>query len=202
MKAVAKGIDVSTFQGTIDWEKVKADGVKFAIIRGGYGRHGIDERFEQNYKNAKKAGVPVGVYHYSYATTVANAKEEAALVLSYLKGKQFEYPVVFDIEDETQRSLSKSLLTDITKAFCESVEKSGYYVCIYSSKAFLTSKLDMKKLSRYDVWVAQWNKTCTYKGDYGMWQYSDNGKVNGISGNVDLDNAYKDYPSIIKNFIL
>ncbi len=195
-----KGIDVSTFQGLIDWEKVKDDGVKFAIIRGGYGRSEVDERFKENYKNARKAGVPIGVYHYSYATTVERAKQEAAFCLSYLKGKKFEYPVAFDIEDKTQTSLSKKLLTDITYAFCEEIEKHGYYVCIYSSKSFLTDKLDMKRLSRFDVWVAQWNSSCTYKGEYGLWQFSDNGKINGISGRVDLDRAYKDYPSIMKEY--
>lgn len=193
-----KGIDVSVFQGDIDWKKVKDSGVKFAMIRGGYGRSGLDEKFEKNFKNASAESIPVGVYHYSYATTAEKAKEEAKFCLSYLKGKKFDYPVAFDIEDKTQLTLSKKLLTDITLEFCEELEKNGYYVCIYSSKSFLTDKLDMKRLSRFDVWVAQWNSECTYKGSYGMWQYSDSGKVKGINGNVDLDKAYKDYPSIIK----
>lgn len=193
-----KGIDVSTFQGYIDWQRVKNDGVKFAMLRGGYGRSGLDERFEQNYKNASAVKLPVGVYHYSYATTVEKAKQEARFCLSYLKGKKFQYPVAFDVEDKTQLSLSKKLLTDIVYTFCNEVEKKGYYVCIYSSKSFLTDRLDMNRLSRFDVWVAQWNSTCTYDGNYGMWQYSDCGKVSGINGNVDLDKAYKDYPSIIK----
>jgi GH25 family lysozyme M1 (1,4-beta-N-acetylmuramidase) len=195
-----KGIDVSTFQGYINWQKVKNDGVKFAMLRGGYGRGGLDARFEQNYKNATSAGVPVGVYHYSYATTVERAREEAKFCLSYLKGKKLPYPVAYDVEDKTQMSLSKKQLTDIIYTFCDEVEKNGYFVCIYSSKSFLTDRLDMNRLKRFDIWVAQWNKVCTYKGSYGMWQYSNKGKVDGISGNVDLDKAYKDYPSIMKKY--
>ena len=195
-----KGIDVSTFQGDIDWNKVKKGGTEFALIRGGYGRYEVDEKFELNYKNAKKADMPVGVYHYSYANTVEKAKQEAAFCLSYLKGKKLEYPVAFDIEDKSIYSLSRELLTDIAYAFCNEIEKNGYYVCIYSYKAFLQNKLDMKKLSRFDVWVAQWNDECTYNGKYGMWQYSDKGKVSGISGRVDLDKAYKDYPKIMKEY--
>lgn len=198
MKAIAKGIDVSTFQFTIDWNRVKAAGIKFAIIRGGYGRHGKDERFESNYKNAKKAGVPVGVYHYSYADTIEKAKQEAEFCISYLKGKQLEYPIAFDIEDKSLTKLSKTQLTNITKAFCEAVEKAGYYVCIYTNLDWARNRLDMKALSSFDVWIAQWNSKCTYTGEYGMWQYADNGKIDGITGNVDLDYAYKDYPSIIK----
>ena len=193
-----KGIDVSTFQGKIDWNKVKNGGTQFAMIRGGYGRYEIDERFEENYKNAKKSGIPLGVYHYSYANTVEKAKEEAKFCLSYLKGKKFEYPVAFDIEDKSLYALSRKQLTDITYAFCNEVEKKGYYVCIYSYKAFLNDKLDMSRLSRFDVWVAQWDDKCTYNGNYGMWQYSDKGTISGISGRVDLDKAYRDYPRIIK----
>ncbi|MBO4338669.1 MAG: glycoside hydrolase family 25 protein [Clostridia bacterium] len=193
-----KGIDVSTFQGDIDWEKVKKGGTEFAIIRGGYGRYEKDEKFEKNYKNAKNAGVSVGVYHYSYANTVEKARQEAQFCLSYLKGKKLEYPVAFDIEDKSLLPLSKKLLTDITYAFCDEIEKHGYYVCIYSYKAFLNDKLDMKKLSKFDVWVAQWNDVCTYNGNYGMWQYSDNGRISGISGRTDLDKAYRDYPKIMR----
>lgn len=197
---MVKGIDVSKWQGTIDWQKVKDSGIKFAMIRGGYGQHKDqkDVYFERNYKNAKKAGVPVGVYHYSYADSIADAKKEADFVISYLKGKVLEYPIAFDIEDKTQGRLTNETRTEICKAFCDALEKAGYYVVIYTSKDWLVNKLNMSKLSKYDVWVAQWNAECTYQGSYGMWQYSDKGKVNGINGNVDLDYALKDYPSIIK----
>ncbi len=195
-----KGIDVSKWNGVIDWAKVKAAGVQFAMLRGGFGKTATqkDAKFELNYKNAKAVGMPIGVYHYSYAKTVEDAKKEAQFCLSYLKGKQFEYPIAFDIEDKSQANLGKDALTAITKAFCEELEKAGYYVCIYASKYWLDSKLDMAALSKYDVWVAQWANKCTYSGAYGLWQYSDKGRVNGINGNVDMDEAYKDYPHIMR----
>ena len=197
---MTKGIDVSTFQKEIDWKKVKSSGIKFAMIRGGFGRYEKDEWFEKNYKNATANGVNVGVYHYSYADTVEKAKQEADFCASYLKGKKLQYPVALDVEDSTLAVLSKSLLTDIVYTFCEAMEKKGFFVCIYSSKYWLTSKLDMKKLSRFDVWVAQWNDECTYTGSYGIWQYTDKGKVNGITGNVDMDYSYKNYPAIMKQY--
>ena len=195
-----KGIDVSKWQGNIDWTKVKSAGIEFAMLRGGFGKTAsqIDSKFEQNYRNAKAVGMPVGVYHYSYAKTVEDAKREAQFCLSYLKGKSFEYPIAFDIEDNSQANLGKSTLTAIAKAFCEEVEKAGYYVCIYANLDWLKNRLDMVALSNYDVWVAQWASKCTYGGVYGMWQYSDKGSVNGISGNVDMDEAYKNYPNIMK----
>ena len=195
-----KGIDVSKWQGNIDWQKVKASGIEFAMLRGGFGKDTsqIDSKFEQNYKYAKAAGVPVGVYHYSYAKSVEDAKKEAKFCLLYLKDKQFEYPIAFDIEDNSQANLGKEKLTAIAKAFCEEVEKAGYYVCIYANLDWLKNKLDMVALSNYDVWVAQWSSKCTYGGVYGMWQYSDKGKVKGIDGNVDMDEAYKNYPNIMK----
>jgi len=193
------GIDVSTFQGAINWARVKTSGIEFAMIRGGYGRFEIDEQFTRNYLNAKTFDMPIGIYHYSYATNTTKAKQEAQFVINYLKDKKLEYPVAFDIEDKTQMSLTKTQLTNIVKAFCSTLEKAGYYVVIYSSKYFLENKLYMNKLTRYDVWVAQWNDTCTYSGNYGMWQFSDSGRCAGIQGPVDVNYAYKDYPTIIKN---
>lgn len=193
-----KGIDVSYWNGNIDWTKVKAAGIQFAMLRGGYGTNGKDSKFEQNYKGAKTVGVPMGVYHYSYAKTVEAAKQEAKFCLSYLKGKQFEYPIAFDIEDSSQRNLGKATITAITKAFCETVEKAGYYVAIYSNLDWLRNRLDLNILKSYDIWLAQWASKPTYSGSFGMWQYADNGKLNGISGNVDMNISYKDYATLIK----
>lgn len=190
---VKKGIDVSYAQGKIDWAKVKTD---FAIIRGGYGRYEVDKQFNNNYNGCKENKIPCGVYHYSYADTTAKAKQEADFVISYLKGKQFEYPICYDVEDKTQSKLSKQELTDIARVFLERVQAAGYYVCLYSSKSWLETKFDLKQLP-YDIWVAQWNNTCTYTGSYGIWQYTDNAKINGMT--VDGDYAYKDYPEIIKS---
>jgi len=199
MKAKAKGIDVSVHQGNIDWEKVKTDKqVQFAILKCAWGTK-VADNFEVNYKGAKAIGLPVGAYCYSYAQTVEGAKKEAEAAIKILKGKKFEYPIMFDIEDDSQLNLSKQTLTEMCKVFCDTLEKAGYYVCIYSYKSFLTDKLDMKELSDYDVWLSQFNDTVTYKGSYGIWQYTRKGKVKGINADVDLDKAYKDYPSIIKS---
>lgn len=193
-----KGIDVSTWQGNIDWKKVKADKIDFAMVRGGYGNSGKDDKFEQNYKNAKAAGVSVGVYHYSYAKTTQESKKEANFCISYLKGKKFQYPIALDIEDESQRNLSSVNLTSVVKSFCSEVQRAGYYVCIYSNLDWLKNRLIMTDLN-YDIWLAQWTNKPTYNGNIGIWQYTDKGKVKGINGNVDMDTAYKDYSKIIKS---
>lgn len=196
-----KGIDVSHNNETIDWNKVKAAGVQFAMLRCGYGRKHpdqIDTQFERNYKECKRLGIPVGVYHYSYATTVEDAKLEADFMLELIAGKQFEYPVAFDIEDKTQKFLGKNLLTEIAMAFCDKIEKAGYYTAIYSNPDWLINRLDRDKLSRFDLWLAEWRTTKTYTGAHGIWQYTDKGTVNGIAKAVDMDIAYKNYPDIIK----
>lgn len=197
-----KGIDVSTWQGDIDWKKVKADGIEFAMLRSSFGKENIekqtDNKFHQNYKNAKAAGMPIGAYHYSYATTVEDAKKEAAFFLSIVKGCQFEYPVAFDIEDPSQMYLGKDRITDIIMAFCERVQAAGYYVSLYTNLDWISNRIDMSRAKAFDVWLAQWSSKPTYNGSFGMWQYTSSGSVSGISGNVDMNIAYYDYPSIIK----
>lgn len=196
-----KGIDVSKWQGTIDWAKVKRAGVGFAIIRAGFGREVSqkDTKFEANYAGAKAQGIPVGAYWYSYATTVEDVKREAAACLTVIKGKQFEYPIWFDQEYEPGiLALTNAQRTAICKAFCEELEKAGCYTGIYCSTDFMNTKLDYKALADYDHWAAQYGTKCTSKHPYGIWQYSSTGTVSGIAGNVDMDYGLKDYPSIIK----
>lgn len=195
-----KGIDVSKWQGDIDWQKVKESGVEFAIIREGYGKESptqVDKKFEQNYQGAKSAGIGVGVYHYSYADSVEDAVKEAEFCLKNIKGKQLEYPVVFDIEDKEQLKLNNRQRTDIVKAFCQTIENAGYYVMIYCNLNWWNTYLYKDELARYDLWLAQWGVDAP-SVSCGIWQYSESGKVNGISGNVDLDIAYKDYPMLMK----
>lgn len=189
-----KGIDVSKHQGTIDWKKVKNDGVEFAIIRIGYGGSAPvkDAKFEENYKNARANGLDVGVYIYSYADTLTDAKTEANAVINWLGGRDLELPVYFDIEDKKQSILGNTLRTNITKTFCEMIEGAGYWAGIYANKSWLTSKLNMSELNAYTVWVAQWANTNTYKGPYAMWQYTSDGSVNGISGRVDMNYQVKE----------
>lgn len=195
-----KGIDVSTFQGNIDFKKVKKSGIDFVIIRAGYGREVSqkDAKFEQNYKNAKAAGLKVGAYWYSYADSVEDAKREAKVCAEVIKGKQFEYPIYFDLEEKSQFDMGKEFCSNLVKAFCNALEKAGYWAGLYCSKYYLNNYVTDEVAKRYAVWVAQYNDECTYKKPYGMWQYSSEGKVNGISGNVDMDYAYVDYPKLIK----
>lgn len=195
-----KGIDVSRYQGEIDWKKVKTSGVQFAMLRAGYGHFDSqkDAQFERNYTEAKAAGIPVGAYLYSYAKSVEDARAEAKVFLQWVKGKQFEYPLAFDVEEAEQAKKGKQFVSDVIRAFCETVEQAGYYVCIYANKYWLDNYIDADCKKRYDVWVAQWAKTNTYNGAYGMWQYTSDGAVSGISGRVDLDESYKDYPSIMR----
>lgn len=201
-----KGIDVSKWQGEIDWAKVKADGVKFAMIRLGYGSEdgtscGTDKYFAQNVTNAVKAGIDVGCYFYSYALSVEAAQKEAEYVVNVLSKYKgvFTYPVAFDIEDKSQAGLGKTVLTDMVVAFGDIIEKAGFYCSVYCNLNWLKNYLNDSELIRFDHWLAQWADTPTYTGAFGMWQRSSTGKVAGISGNVDLDVAYKDYPSIIRN---
>ena len=189
-----KGIDVSKWQGNIDWKKVKDAGISFAIIRIGYGMYDNqkDEYFEKNYQGAKTAGLDVGIYHYSYAKTVNEAKMEAGQVLMWLNNRDLDLPIYFDIEDKSQEKLDKELLNEICKAFCNRIEAAGYWAGIYANKNWATKIIDGAKLGeRYTFWIAQYNSTCTYSGNYDMWQYSSTGKVNGINGNVDMNYLYK-----------
>ena len=199
------GIDVSFWQGDFDFKKAKNEGVKFAILRGAYSTS-KDKKFETYYKQAKAQGLGVGVYLYSMATTTAKAKEEAEkLYTNCLKEKQFELPIYFDIEDKVQKKLSKKQNTAIVKAFCETLETKGYWVGIYASKSFYSDYLNDKDLQGYAHWVAQWSKSCTYKGNdgvLGMWQFG--GETNLIRNNkiagktCDQNYMLIDYPAKIK----
>lgn len=197
-----KGIDVSRHQGIIDWKKVKQSGIDFTILRAGYGKivSQKDSFFEQNYAGCVEAGIPVGVYWYSYAMSEKEAQQEAAACLSCIQGKQFEYPVFFDIEEKKQLALGKTACSKIAAAFLEAMEEAGYFVGIYSSKSHLENYISEELRKQYAIWVAHYGVEKTnYSGDFGMWQKSDKGKISGISGNVDLDECYVDYPEIIRN---
>lgn len=196
-----KGIDVSVHNGSIDWQKAKNAGIQFAILRAGYGRElsQKDARFEENYKNAKAVSIPIGAYWYSYAMTEDEARLEADVFLSVIKGKQFEMPVYFDLEEKKQFDLGKEKVSAIMRAFLEKVEKARYFVGLYGSASSLTTHTADDIKARYTIWLAHWAEQTNYSGNYGIWQYSSEGKVNGISGNVDMDICYNDFPTIIKN---
>lgn len=194
-----QGIDVSKWNGDIDFRKVKQCGVEFVMIRDGFGQDiekQIDVKFMQNYKNAKENGLKVGIYHYCYAKNVEMARGEAKFCLKNIKGMQLEFPIVIDIEDSSLTKLSRQEKTDIVKAFCEEIENAGYYAMYYCNLHWLNSHLYKDQLSKYDLWLAQWNVT-EPSVECGIWQMADNGKIDGISGNVDMNMSFKNYPSIM-----
>lgn len=206
-----KGIDISKFQAGINLNQAKNGGVQFAILRAGYTGYGDgvskakDPNFEGFYSAAKICGLPVGAYWFSIATSYQKGVDEANWMYNNcLKGKQFEYPIYIDVEDDTGgkqylRKAGKQATTDGIKGFCETLEKLGYYVGIYASDiSGFKDMMYVDQLTRYDKWVARYGSEPTYVTSYGMWQYSSTGRVSGYSGNIDMNNAYKDYPSIMK----
>lgn len=197
-----KGIDVSKWQGSVNWNEVRKDGTEFAILREGWGKKSptqIDKKFKENYENAKAAGISIGCYHYSYADSVDDAKREAEFCLESIGDMKFEYPVCFDIEDREMLKLSNRQRTDIVKAFCSEIEKSGYYAMFYCNLNWLNNYLIKEELlPKYDIWLAQWS-VGKPSVPCGIWQKSDKGTITGISGNVDIDVAYKNYPEIMKS---
>ena len=199
------GIDVSVYQGEVDWEAVKDSGVEFAIIRAGYGRHlnQEDKYFDVNMQNAKAAGIDCGAYWFSYATTPEAAVLEADVFYEVIKDYQFEYPVFFDYETSAQYMLKPEESTAIIQAFCKRMESYGYYVSLCSYVNFLNNRIEPTVFDDYDTWIAHYNVDVPdFEYDYGMWQYSCTGTVPGIDAEVDLNYAYKDYPQIMLNYDL
>lgn len=206
MSVKIKGIDVSKWQGSIDWTRVARDGVKFAMIRLGYGSKdgttcGVDSYYQRNVEEALKNGIAVGCYFYSYALSVEAVKRETAFVIQQLaqyKGRIL-YPIAFDIEDNSQASLGRSTLTAMVATFCSALEDAGYYASFYCNLNWAKNMLDMSALARFDFWLAQWASAPTYSGhNFNMWQSSSKGSVAGIQGNVDMDTAFVDFETVIK----
>lgn len=197
-----RGIDLSKHNGTVDWDKIKSDNkVDFAIIRTGFGKFHPSQRdpqFERNYEGAKRVGIPVGCYHYSYALSVEQAEQEAEFVLDIIKGKQFEYPIYFDIEEKTQEQLSMELCGKMIVAFCSKLEAAGYWAGFYSYDSFFKTNVPDNIEKRYAVWVARLGAKPQHATAYQMWQYSWTGNIKGSSEKTDLNVCYVDYPSMIK----
>lgn len=211
--AITRGIDVSEWQDTINWAKVKKSNIDFAFIRISYGLNRIDEKYDYNMKQAEKAGVPAGTYVYSLATTTQQALKEAQLAIRKMDGYKVSYPVVYDIEYSRMRSLSSSQIANLAKAFCNEVKKAGYYPMIYCNTDWYDNKIDWSKLTGYDVWLARYGDRImapsmkNYKytiwqstdGDGGGYLNSTKGLVAGIPSysTVDVDFGYVDYTKII-----
>ena len=184
-------IDVSCWQTGVDYNKVKNAGIEAVIIRAGYGRETSqkDEEFETHYKNAKAAGLKIGAYWYSYADSVEDAKKEASTCLACIKGKNFDLPIYYDLEEGSMTKLGKSTLTEIAKAFCESIKTAGYRSGVYANLNWFTNYLDYESLKKsYSVWLAQYNDTNDIDCD--IWQNSSTGKIDGINGNADTNIVY------------
>lgn len=198
MATKKRGIDISLYQGNPDFSKVKS-AVDYVIIRAGYGKYSYqkDSRFERNYSECKKYGIPVGVYWFSYATSEAEAKQEAKACLEVIKGKTFEYPIYFDVEGKALTN--KATVSACCKAFCGTLEAAGYFTGIYISRSPAQTMLDSICTSKYALWLAEYNSKLNWTGDVGAWQYSSTGVIPGITGHVDMDECYIDYPTLIKN---
>ncbi len=196
------GIDVSKWQGKIDWAKVAKDpaGIEFAIIRCGnrYSKTGDiveDPYFKQNIEGAIKNGIKVGVYFYSQAITKAEAVEEASAALELVKGYNLQLPIYIDTEGSGGRAdaLTKQERTEILKTFCEVVKNAGYKPGVYSGAYWYKNHVIASEIEQYHIWVAQYNEELTYKGRYDIWQYTSSGNVAGINGKVDMNIAYRTY---------
>ncbi len=187
---LARGIDVSRWQGEINWSQVAADNVSFVML-GTRSKGAVDPYFHRNIQQASAVGVKVGVYIYSLATTVEMAEAEADFVLDLIHDYPVSYPVALDMEDSTQGNLSKEELAAIANAFCKKISDSGYYPIIYANENWLKNKLDMS-LMDYPVWVARYSARPSYQNPV-MWQATSTGSVKGINGNVDIDFQFKDF---------
>ena len=191
--AVARGIDVSNFQGTIDWNQVKAAGIEFAILKVGpvYGKP--DLTFERNATECERLGIPYGVYYYSYARSVADANIEADRTLAWLGGHHPSLPVYYDLEDNyilQDPNFSKDKLAQIAQTFCNRMEAVGFKSGIYANLNWFNNYLNSPSLSGYDHWVAQYNWRCDYAGSYSFWQYSSSGNVPGVNGRCDMNYCF------------
>ena len=194
------GIDVSKWNGSIDWNAVKNSGVNYVIIRVGYrgssqGALIEDPKFKTNIKGATAAGLKVGVYFFTQAVDEVEAVQEASMVLDRISGYKISYPVFLDVEGSGGRgdAIDSATRTAVCKAFCNTIKNAGYTPGVYANKTWLTSKMDAGALSGYKIWLAQYAKTPTYTGRYDLWQYRSDGKVSGISGKVDLNISYLGY---------
>lgn len=190
-----KGIDVSEFQGNIDWDKVKNDGVEFVILKLGniydYDENYKDSKFDTNYKNARAQGIKIGAYIYNYCNTVDTLKEGLKWAFEKLENKKLDMPIYLDMEDKDIQGESKATLTKQVNEFAKYVEGGGYRAGVYANVNWLKNELNPADFDKdVSVWVAQYYKECQYDKKYVIWQYTSRGKVDGISGNVDMNYFY------------
>jgi len=194
-----KGIDVSSCQGRIDWGRVKNAGIGFVMARASHGQTGRDSAFAANVAGAQARGLAVGAYHFSCAENTAQAKAEARNFLAAVQGCKLDYPLVYDLENNTNTKKAAAGWSDLAVAFLGALESAGYFAMLYSDKPSLETRFDAARIAPYAVWAADWAPKCTYKGPYGIWQTSGSGKVPGVTGAVNTDIGYVDYAAIIRH---
>lgn len=201
-----RGIDVSKWQGQIDFNAVKRSGVDFVIIQAGYGKSvtQTDPFFEINYTRAKAAGLKVGAYWFSYARTPDEATQEARTCAAVIANKQFDFPIYYDLENEPKSNYfpfitGKTNCSNMVKAFCTELEKLGYFAGLYISRSPLQTHITKEVAERFALWIAEYGSNLNYTGKYGIWQRSSTGRVVGVIGDVDIDEAVIDYSPIIIN---
>ena len=194
-----RGIDISHWNGWVDFDAMKKQGIEFVILNAGYGKYASqkDPMFESNYKRAKAAGLDVGAYWYPYAQSEYDSRCEAWTCISCIKDKQFEYPIYFDIEENFQFKKGKAFCTSIVNAFCSEMEAAGYYAGFYTSVSFCKEYIDTSTQLRYCYWAADWSDRVHYSNPYGIWQY-DVAEMEGCKIDVDMNFAFVDYPRIMK----
>ena len=190
--SAVKCLDISTWQGYVDFNKVKSAGYNYVILRAGFGRENSqkDNTFDRNYANAKASGLKVGVYWFSYSTSPSDAYREANACLYCLNGKQLDMPVYYDLEYQPAMSMSNSNYTQMALNFCSKIKKAGYKSGVYSSASVYGYLLNRQTLinNGVSIWNAQWSSYCSVPCD--IWQYSEKGQVNGISASVDMNYIY------------
>ena len=192
-----KGIDVSEFQGSIDWNKVKADGVEFAILKFGniydYDANYKDSKFDTNYKKCQELGIKTGIYIYNYCNTVETLKKGLEWTFAKLGNIKLDMPIYLDMEDKDIQGETVETLTNQCNEFAKYVKNKGYKAGVYANVNWLKNELNPEKFDKdISVWVAQYYKECQYTGEYDIWQYTSSGKVDGVSGNCDIDYLYNE----------
>lgn len=194
-----KGIDVSKWQGKVDFAQVKAADYDFVIIRAGTGNSARrkDRLFEQHYQGAKAAGLHVGAYWYSYAGSLPEVEQEARACLEVIRGKQFDMPIYIDMEEKKQLARGRGFCDGLIRTFCNAMEKTGYFAGFYTSASAAKNLVSESVRTRYSFWCAQWGPACDFAGKCSLWQNTNKGSVAGVKGRVDTDYCYQDFPGII-----
>lgn len=203
-----KGIDISVYQNNVNYQKLKDNGIEFAIIRLGYGKYSSqkDKCFEKHYTGLKNVGIKVGAYLYSYAYEKEGAKLEAENTLKIIQGKQFELPIFYDMEESKQSKLGKQVLTQMANEWCQIIKNGGYKAGVYANLNWFKNYLDPNEIrsNKNYIWLALWNNdekpNVNFQIDF--WQYTSEGKVEGINGNVDLDKSFtQDFPQTVDKIV-